>query len=1006
MFNRKKLKYHQNKFLKTTCFLSVFFLLLTYVSSAQSGIGKLTGKVTDGSTNEPLAGVSITATGKTGGVTSITDGTYIFSLSAGTYTITFSYLGYQKKEITGVLIKAQQSTFLDIILQKSGNKLQDVVVTTSVKKESQSAVYSAQKRSAAASDGISLESIRKTPDNNAGQILKRVTGVSVQDNRFVVVRGLGEQYNQTMMNGVPMTSTETNKNAFAFDLIPAAVIDNITINKTATPDMPGNFAGGIVQINTKDFPAKDFFSIAIQGGYSDGTLGKDFYNDKRGSLEALAFSGKTRDLPKDFPTITSKVPFTDINLQEQYRFLRKLKNNLAPTNYGPSGLNENIQLGYGKTIGFKNGSQIGIVAALNQRKTELIEKESQARDPSLTFSELDIPKNRVDTIQGLGTVTNNTRYRYSADFGGVLNIAYRFGNNKITLKNLYTRVFNNTFADRDFTFIDNAAFLYFKRGVTHFAEQRRILNSGLSGEHRTGKNNETRIDWNFNVTSNRIYTPDLRNFILQASPRDSSAYILGDNISQLSEALIGASRVWGDNKDVIYGGAFNITTPFELFKNKQLFKSGILFQNRTRKATGTTLPIAGGEGTLETLLAPENYNPGANSVNIATSSLTSSSGNYNGGSSLLAAYFSLENKIGKRTRVIWGVRGENYQQTVNVYVPVFFDNIQEPEPVVAGFAARTVFNFLPSVNIIYSPKQSINVRLAYSNTVIRPELKDLAAFERFDLVSFALTRGNPNLKSSSITNYDLKFECFPSSGEIISIAAFYKKILDPIEYAFTEAATVTSKIALNTGNAYVKGIEAEVRKKIDFIKFAPWLSHLTLFGNGAVLRSKVASKAVNTALLRTFNEHALTGQPKYILNAGLSILLMKETLEATVSFNKTGDQIYELGTGDLDVRLANGKKIPRRPHTYLQARNMMDVVLSKSVLNNKGKFKFNISNLLNQRYILYQDLNGNEKFDTPVTVKANGTQLDRTNNYESGIDNTPLNVAAQRTYSLSFTYTF
>ena len=153
-----------------------------------------------------------------------------------------------------------------------------------------------------------------------------------------------------MLNGVPMTSTETNKNAFAFDLIPAAVIDNITINKTATPDMPGNFAGGIVQINTKDFPSRDFFSISLQAGYSDKTLGKDFYSDKRNPAELFTFSGSQRDLPKGFPDYSNKVSFTSLNQQEQFRYLRMLKNNLAPQNYSPSGLNENVQLGWGKTI--------------------------------------------------------------------------------------------------------------------------------------------------------------------------------------------------------------------------------------------------------------------------------------------------------------------------------------------------------------------------------------------------------------------------------------------------------------------------------------------------------------------------------------------------------------------------------------------------------------------------------------------------------------------------------
>ncbi len=994
-----KQKLLQLLFIKKNCLTLIAILGIVNIALAQQGQGKLTGKVTDGSTNEPLAGVSVTVKGKKAGTSSITDGTYILTLSAGVYTIAVSYQSYSKKELSGVEIKAGQTTFLDVILDKADNKLTDVVITSSAKKESQSSVYSAQKRSAAASDGISLEAIRKTPDNNAGQILKRVTGVSVQDNRFVVVRGLGEQYNQTTLNGVPMTSTETNRNAFAFDLIPAAVIDNITINKTATPDMPGNFAGGIVQINTKDFPAKDFYSIALQVGFSDGTLGKDFYSDKRGSLEQLAFSGDNRDLPKGFPTNTSIVPFTSLNLQEQFRYLKQLKNNLAPINYGPSRPNENIQLGYGKTIKFKNESQIGIVAAINQRKTEFIESDVIYRDPLLFTGGI----RTVDsnTITGISNYSENTRYRFTADLGGVLNLAYRFGNNKITLKNLYTRVLNNTYTDRSTLISDNASFTSANSGISYFVEQRSILNSTLSGEHRTGKNNETRIDWNFNVTSNRIYTPDLRNFIL--ADAGGGLVTIASGNADLPASLIGFSRVWANNNDKIYGGAFNITTPFDLFKSKQLFKSGILFQNRTRQATGTVLPIAGLKqaSTIDDLLLPEKYYPSGNEVNISSSSLAGGGGNYNAGSSLLATYFSLEDKIGKKTRIIWGVRAENYLQTVNVYKPVYFQNILQPELDVSVFASRSTFNFLPSVNFIYSPFQSINIRAAASRTVIRPELKDLAEYQRFDPVTFVLTTGNSQLKSSSISNYDVKLEWFPSAGEIVSFAAFYKKIKDPIEYASSYGLTVASKFALNTGDAWVRGLEAEARKKIDFIKALPWLSHLTLFGNGAMLRSKVAGLQLDNILLSSFAEHTLTGQPRYIVNGGVSIALFKESFEATISLNRTGDYINELGSNDLDVTLANGIKIPTRPHFIVKARNMVDMVVSQAILKNRGKFKFNIINLLKQRYILYQDLNGNGKFEPGKIVFQPGIV-----SLQGNGDNAVSNITPQRAYSISFTYTF
>ena len=273
---------------KRICCLLLVSIQLCSVGIAQKN-GKLTGKVIDGTTNQPLTGVSVSPKGTKQGIASITDGTYILSLTPGTYTISYSYTGFQTRDVPGVVIKANETTFRDIVLETASKEMEKVVVTSGGRKGSQSSVYSAQKRSAAASDGIGQELISKTPDNDGAQIMKRITGVNVQDNRFVVVRGLGEQYNQTMINGVPVTSTETNRNAFAFDLIPAPAVDNIVVNKTATPDMPGNFAGGIVQVNTKDFPAKDFYSISLQLGFSDATYGKDFYGDKRNKYRNIEF---------------------------------------------------------------------------------------------------------------------------------------------------------------------------------------------------------------------------------------------------------------------------------------------------------------------------------------------------------------------------------------------------------------------------------------------------------------------------------------------------------------------------------------------------------------------------------------------------------------------------------------------------------------------------------------------------------------------------------------------
>lgn len=282
----------------------VLFIAILFSASFSTAIaqrpGKLTGKIRDASNNEPLSGVSVTAKNSKLGVASITDGTYIFTLPPGSYTIRYSSTGYKTKDITEIIIKADETTFFDIILESANAQLKEVVVTASARRESQASVYSIQKRSAAASDGISIEAIARTPDNNAGQILKRVTGVNMLDNKFIVVRGLGEQYNQTMLNGVPMTSTESNRNAFAFDLIPAAAIDNIVINKTATPDMPGSFAGVWCKSVPKIFPRRIFYLFRYKSAFPMRRMARIFILTKEPNINFWVLTAASGTCQKDF----------------------------------------------------------------------------------------------------------------------------------------------------------------------------------------------------------------------------------------------------------------------------------------------------------------------------------------------------------------------------------------------------------------------------------------------------------------------------------------------------------------------------------------------------------------------------------------------------------------------------------------------------------------------------------------------------------------------------------
>ena len=998
-----------HKYLFSLKIVGFSLLLITccFYSFAQTTNGKITGKVIDGAINETLIGVSVKASETTYGTSTNADGVYVLTVPAGTYTVVYKYIGYQPKEISGIVVKAGQSTFQNIILQSASQQMQEVVVKGTAKKEGQSSVYSAQKRSSAASDGISQEAIRRTPDNNAAQVLTRVTGINIQDNKFVVVRGLSDQYNQTMVNGVQMTSTQTDRNAFAFDLIPAAVVDNIVVNKTATPDMPGNFAGGVVQVNTKEFPDNNFFSVSVQSGYSTGTLAKDFYGDKRGGLQWMGFGGSHRNLPKDFPTANSRNNIFALNAQEKYRHMKTLPNNLIPINYGPSVPNTQTQLGYGRSFDLKDNKKFGVIIALNQRKTELTEQETAARQPLFAGG-----NDTTKRVLGLNNYSQNIRYNYSSNFGAVLNLAYRFGNNKITLKNLYTSSLRNTYIMRHYVLVPFIAVMGSESsiavGMGQYTEQADFKTSVLAGEHRTGENNATRIDWNINATNNKTKIPDAKNFLFR---RDtvSGLFKTNDNPNTLSESLGTFGRFWLGNTDVTYGGAFNITSTIDINKTKNLFKGGILFQNRRRNTSGTILPVAtNGYTTLDSVLSPDRQNSYQTLNYLSLSRLAQSGATYLAASSLLAVYESFENKIGKNWRIIWGARLENYQQNLNPGKLVFDENFKEPEieSIITGkTSSRVSLNLLPSVNLIYSPTEKINFRGAFSKTVIRPDLKDLLEQDRFDFQTLTNTIGNRFIKSTNVTNYDLKFEWFPSAGEILSFGAFYKKMKNPIEYAEATQERLSIRKAINTGDAYVRGVEAEFRKKLNFIPFAPWLSHVTLFGNGTYLKSKVSYIDLLDEEFDFFNEHTLSGQPNYIINTGINLSLFNNTFDCSLSFNKTGDYINSLGSADLDFTAANGVKSPLNPHFRLKSRDMLDLVASQSILKKKGQLRFKISNLLNNPFIIYQDLNANGKFDSPVTINPDKS-LEKETNYLSGIDNTATYIKPQLTYSFSFAYTF
>jgi len=278
---------------KTTLTLSTF-LLLTFISYSQSG--KITGTLMDGEYDEPMAFASVIVKGTTQGVSSDFDGNYEIELSEGTYTMTYSYVGYQSVEIEDVVVKSNQVTNVDVTLNT--NSLETVVITTTLRKNTESAVLDLQKKSAVMLDGLSSQSIKKSGASNIAYAIKSVPGVSVQEGKYVYVRGLGDRYTKSILNGMDIPGLDPNRNTIQMDIFPTNILDNIIVIKSASAEYPADFTGGVIDIVTKDFPSKKTNSFSIGHAYNPTMHNNSNYlTSKKSKTDIFGFDNGYRNLP-------------------------------------------------------------------------------------------------------------------------------------------------------------------------------------------------------------------------------------------------------------------------------------------------------------------------------------------------------------------------------------------------------------------------------------------------------------------------------------------------------------------------------------------------------------------------------------------------------------------------------------------------------------------------------------------------------------------------------------
>lgn len=976
--------------------------------------GKIGGKIVD-EKGEGMPGASIKILEQNQGIQSSVDGSYVLNAVPGTYTLEISYISYQTKRITGVGVKEGQLTSLDVEMRPAAGALKEVVVTGNYKKESVAGLYAQQKNSASVTDGISAEQIAKTPDNNVASVLKRVNGITMLDNKYVVVRGLTERYNQAMIDGLTVPNTDMNRRNFSFDLIPTELVSSVVVNKTATPDVPSEFVGGQVIVNTLAIPEQNFMTLNVGAAYNSQSTGKDFLSaGGRGNKDFFGFDDGRRKMPDNLVSWTPtqgqddpRVEGTTVGgyktgyagaIEQSKRFNSE---SFRLYNYKASP-NQNYRFTIGRVYDLKGqqGLRIGFTGGLTYRNTQQINTFETVRDWEVLHDYIDKPD----------TAGKGKAYVFNSNFGVVLNGGIQGERFKVNLRNLYTQTFNEDFYQT--TVFNRDLGL---KAQNNFVDPMysRIQQHKIDGENSIGKKG-MKLNWSGAFTRMNQDHRDTRKFNYAALSNTFGTFYQRPNVVTAADVpgnYMWDYRLWTAIKERDYNWSVSLSQPFNFLQDKSLVKVGYTgwYKKRSQDITMAQVfaqrnPNHNFTDPYETLLTPDRVGYGLNKAYYFLDN--TNGGLFNADSKYHAAYLMLDQRFFQKLRVVYGLRAENFNLKNRQEDEIrrrMIEQMKRPGqtfisdvPILTG---EKNWNFLPSVNLTYSFNSKMNLRAAYTKTMIRPDFRETSTFTFPDPLLEAGIKGG-NLSSTKIQNVDLRYEFYPNPDEIFSVSGFYKYIDRPVELINENPGTNTVILEYkNQHSAKNMGLEIEWRKSLGFIN--PALQNFNLFGNAAWIWSEVKTliKISNpnydpknpgkepkeiTAIQPL--KRPLIGQSPYIINAGLSY--QSRFAGATLSFNRSGYRSYLIA-----VNPANTE--------FQSPRSLMDLQLSARVLKQKGEIKFNVSNLLNTQDVYYNNANS-WKSEAQSYERIKGTDK-----YEPEFgDNIRYRMKYGRTYNLSFTYNF
>ena len=924
--------------------LSILMVLCVFITYAQTGT--IRGQIVEDATGEALIGATVMVEGTSTGATTDLDGNYTIKVAPGTYNLKVSFISFNLKMVNGIEVKEGEVAVVPVIrLADATTELQEVVVEARVLRDSDVGLLTVQKKSANMLDAISAQSFSRTGDSNVGAAMKRVTGVSVEGGKFVYVRGLGDRYSKTNLNGADIPGLDPNRNSVQLDLFPANLINNIVVYKTFTPSLSGNFTGGYVDVETKDFPEEFTFLFSTSLGYNtQASFNNNFLTYKGGKLDFLGIDDGSRDFPgiidiEDRNAVPDRNynPGNPAPINKLNEVSRAFNKEWMPVQEAaPLDHSFSVSLGNQKEL---FGKPVGFLGSLSYSRSFEYYENGQTGRYTLT-GEVDKVNSLVEEIS-----LNDDRGVENVLWGAMLGASVKLdGFNKIGFTAL-----RNQSGTKEARYLDgikttgDGEMDYFTN--TLLFEERALTSFQLKGEHAFAGGEGVRVKWISSYTLSSMEQPDLRFFTFGDYGPNSRGLRIEPSIGQPP------TRYTRNMDQYNFDNKLDVTVPFKQWNEENAkfqFGGAYVFKDRTFREFqyrfDTDRTQFNGDPVAH--VADENIFSLENPSGVYVYDAYDSRNNYEASEAVGAAYAMVDLPLAEKLRAVAGVRAEK--------TDIFFTSYAAEDPELKEqFGAlkdkKLLDNLdvLPSVNLTYALGEEMNLRAAYGRTLARPNFRELAPYQSFDFVGGYNYVGNDTLGRTVVDNIDLRWEMFPRPSEILSLSVFYKNFTDPIEATFVPLSLNPLITWKNVDKANVFGLEVEARKSLEFI--SEKLLNFNVGANVTLVKSEVSVGREELERKRRFNPalaatRQMAGQSPYIINTYLNY--QSELYEANFAFNVQGERLSIVSQD-------------ATPDVYEQPVPALNFNLSRKFAE-RWKVKVSASNILNPKVEFTQEYKGAE----------------------------------------------